>query len=195
MNCDLFFASAPRLMVAEPGKAASVRFSRCAPYALSGSLARSLPCLRLISSPLNLLPMFPNDCYPCPRPKHSREMSLVRCTFSGQSWMPNLSRIDEVVLGSAGSCLSHSLSARPRLDGARRLHWKPIRASRASVILKPRKTRNTRKGSKRLRDFDATLSCVSCLSWSTLLRISQVCHECGAQFPCVRKVNANCSST
>ena len=78
MNCDLFFASAPRLMVAEPGKAASVRFSRCAPYALSGSLARSLPCLRLISSPLNLLPMFPNDCYPCPRPKQRSEMATLK---------------------------------------------------------------------------------------------------------------------
>ncbi len=77
MNCDLFFASAPRLMVAEPGKAASVRFSRCAPYALSGSLARSLPCLRLISSPLNLLPMFPNDCYPCPRPKQRSETATL----------------------------------------------------------------------------------------------------------------------
>jgi hypothetical protein len=76
MSCDLSFAPAPRLVDAEPGEAASVRFSRCAPYTLSGSLARSLPCLRLISSPLNLLPMFPNDCYPCPRPKHSVETSL-----------------------------------------------------------------------------------------------------------------------
>ena len=77
MNCDLSFAPAPSLVVAKPGEAASVRFSRCAPYTLSGGLARFLPCLRLISSPLNLLPMFPNDCYPCPRPKHSAEMSLA----------------------------------------------------------------------------------------------------------------------
>lgn len=49
MSCDLSFAPAPRLVDAEPGEAASVRFSRCAPYTLSGSLARSLPCLRLIS--------------------------------------------------------------------------------------------------------------------------------------------------
>ena len=77
MSCDLSFAPAPRLVVAEPGEAASVRFSRCAPYALSGGLARSLPCLRLNSSPLNLLPMFPNDCYPCPRPKQRSEMATL----------------------------------------------------------------------------------------------------------------------
>jgi hypothetical protein len=59
MSCDWSFAPAPRLVDAEPGEAASVRFSRCAPYALSVSVARSLPCLRLISSPLNLLPMSP----------------------------------------------------------------------------------------------------------------------------------------
>ena len=77
MNCDLSFAPAPSLVVAKPGEAASVRFSRCAPYTLSGGLARFLPCLRLISSPLNLLPMFPNDCYPCPRPKQRSEMATL----------------------------------------------------------------------------------------------------------------------
>ena len=78
MSCNLPFAPALRLMVAEPGEAASVRFSRCAPSALSVSLARSLPCLRLISSPLNLLPMFPNDCYPCPRPKQRSETATSK---------------------------------------------------------------------------------------------------------------------
>ena len=82
MSCDLSFAPAPRRVVAEPGEAASVRFSRCAPYALSGSLARSLPCLSLNSSPLNLLPMFPNDCYPCPRPKQRSETATLVCTES-----------------------------------------------------------------------------------------------------------------
>ena len=77
MNCDLSFAPAPSLVVAKPGEAASVRFSRCAPYTLSGGLARFLPCLRLISSPLNLLPMFPNDCYPCPRPKQRSETATL----------------------------------------------------------------------------------------------------------------------
>jgi hypothetical protein len=77
MSCDLSFATALCLVFAEPGEAASVRFSRCAPYALSGGLARSLPCLRLISSPLNLLPMFPNDCYPCPRPKQRSETATL----------------------------------------------------------------------------------------------------------------------
>ncbi len=59
------------------------------------------------------------------------------------------------------SFLSDRLSARTRLDGARRPHWKPIRASRASFILKPRKTRNIRKGGKRQHNFNRILSRIS----------------------------------
>ena len=46
-------------------------------------------------------------------------------------------------------------------------------AKRARNVLSPRKTRNTRKGGKRPSDFNAILSCVSCLSWLAQLTIEE----------------------
>ena len=49
----------------------SVAPSRYAPCALSGGLGFPHTLFLQTLVPFNLLPMTPNDCYPCPRPKHA----------------------------------------------------------------------------------------------------------------------------
>ena len=67
-------------MVEGQDEATSVRFSRYAPYTLSGDLVLTFHTrFHYILSPINLLPMFPNDCYPCARPKQRSVMATLGC--------------------------------------------------------------------------------------------------------------------
>ena len=56
------------------GESPSIRYGRSAPCAHSGGLSFSSPTRFFLL--FQLLPMSPNDCYPCPRSKDSRVMIL-----------------------------------------------------------------------------------------------------------------------
>lgn len=95
ISCDTFVNRRWSVTIAVGRRAAcvegqdestSVRFSRCAPYTLCGVLVLTFHTrFHYVLSPLNLLPMFPNDCYPCARPKQRSVMATLGYERSGVS--------------------------------------------------------------------------------------------------------------